>query len=50
MYLFLKMAEFFCKTAVAHRLEDVYHLPIFGIKKLINYGSLVKMKSKLAGH
>jgi fructoselysine-6-P-deglycase FrlB-like protein len=33
LYASLKMSEFFCTTAVAHKLEEFCHSPIFGIKK-----------------
>jgi fructoselysine-6-P-deglycase FrlB-like protein len=33
LYTSLKMAEFFGTTAVAHKLEEFCHSPIFGIKK-----------------
>jgi fructoselysine-6-P-deglycase FrlB-like protein len=33
LYLSLKMAEFFGTAAVAHKLEEFCHSPIFGIKK-----------------
>jgi fructoselysine-6-P-deglycase FrlB-like protein len=33
LYASLKMSEFFCSTAVAHKLEEFCHSPIFGIKK-----------------
>ena len=33
LYTSLKMSEFFCTTAVAHKLEEFCHSPIFGIKK-----------------
>jgi len=33
LYASLKMSEFFCATAVAHKLEEFCHSPIFGIKK-----------------
>jgi fructoselysine-6-P-deglycase FrlB-like protein len=33
LYASLKMSEFFCTTAVANKLEEFCHSPIFGIKK-----------------
>jgi len=33
LYASLKMSEFFCTTAVVHKLEEFCHSPIFGIKK-----------------
>jgi fructoselysine-6-P-deglycase FrlB-like protein len=33
LYASLKMSEFFCATAVANKLEEFCHSPIFGIKK-----------------
>jgi fructoselysine-6-P-deglycase FrlB-like protein len=33
LYASLKMSEFFCTTAIAHKLEEFCHSPIFGIKK-----------------
>jgi fructoselysine-6-P-deglycase FrlB-like protein len=33
LYTSLKMAEFFGTTAIAHKLEEFCHSPIFGIKK-----------------
>lgn len=33
VYASLKMSEFFCTTAVASKLEEFCHSPIFGIKK-----------------
>jgi len=33
LYASLKMAEFFGSTAVAHKLEEFCHSPIFGLKK-----------------
>jgi fructoselysine-6-P-deglycase FrlB-like protein len=33
VYASLKMSEFFCTTAVANKLEEFCHSPIFGIKK-----------------
>ena len=33
LYASLKMSEFFCTTAVAHKLEEFCHSPIFGIKQ-----------------
>jgi fructoselysine-6-P-deglycase FrlB-like protein len=33
LYASLKMSEFFCTTAVAHKLEEFCHSPIFGMKK-----------------
>jgi fructoselysine-6-P-deglycase FrlB-like protein len=33
LYASLKMSEFFCTTAVAHKLEEFCHSPIFGIKR-----------------
>ena len=33
LYTSLKMAEFFGTTAVAHKLEEFCHSPIFGLKK-----------------
>ena len=33
LYASLKMSEFFCINAVAHKLEEFCHSPIFGIKK-----------------
>jgi fructoselysine-6-P-deglycase FrlB-like protein len=33
LYASLKMTEFFCTTAVAYKLEEFCHSPIFGIKK-----------------
>jgi hypothetical protein len=33
LYTTLQMAEFFGTTAVAHKLEEFCHSPIFGIKK-----------------
>jgi fructoselysine-6-P-deglycase FrlB-like protein len=33
LYTSLKISEFFGTTAVAHRLEEFCHSPIFGIKK-----------------
>jgi fructoselysine-6-P-deglycase FrlB-like protein len=32
LYASLKMSEFFCTTAVPHKLEEFCHSPIFGIK------------------
>ena len=33
LYASLKISEFFCTTALAHKLEEFCHSPIFGIKK-----------------
>ena len=33
LYASLQMAEFFGSTAVAHKLEEFCHSPIFGLKK-----------------
>ena len=33
LYTSLQMAEFFGSTAVAHKLEEFCHSPIFGLKK-----------------
>jgi fructoselysine-6-P-deglycase FrlB-like protein len=33
LYSSLKMSEFFCATAVAHKLEEFCHSPIFGVKQ-----------------
>ena len=33
LYASLKMSEFFCTTAMANKLEEFCHSPIFGIKK-----------------
>jgi len=33
LYASLKVSEFFCINAVAHKLEEFCHSPIFGIKK-----------------
>jgi hypothetical protein len=36
LYSSLQMSEFFGSTAVAHKLEEFYHSPIFGFKKTHN--------------
>jgi len=33
LYASLKLSEFFCSSAVAHKLEEYCHSPIFGIKQ-----------------
>jgi fructoselysine-6-P-deglycase FrlB-like protein len=33
LYASLKMSEFFCASAMAHKLEEFCHSPIFGIKQ-----------------
>lgn len=44
LYTSLKMTEFFGITAIANKLEEFCHSPLFGIKPSHNHGSGVKMK------
>jgi len=40
LYASLQISEFFGSTAVAHKLEEFCHSPIFGFKKTHNLWSL----------
>ena len=47
LYASLQMAEFFGTAAVAHKLEEFCHSPIFGLKKTPHMGSRSERRTRI---